>query len=126
SVSSQKWGRGKSQERGAVGRVGPVQQSVPARPTSPPSQKVSQRCLNSRRSWLTRPGDKPCLLATSRVRSPSIRSPTPRWSLSERVLSQAGKSARNATWSGTGERVLLVRASTSGLADKVSHSGSLL
>lgn len=61
--------------------------------------------------------------ARSDVFAPSIISSTMRLSRSLSVSSQAGKSSRKITWSGTGDCVLSMRASCSGLSERVLNDG---
>jgi hypothetical protein len=63
------------------------------------------------------------LSARSEVFAPSIISSTMRLSRSPRVASQAGKSTRKITWSGTGDCVLSIRASCNGLSERVLNDG---
>ena len=72
-----------------------------------------------------RAGLMPYFEARWDVRCPIAMSFITRRSRSVRVPSQAGKSSRNWTWSGTGERVLSARASASGFSESVEKSGSL-
>jgi len=69
----------------AAHRLGVAQARAGAGKRSSSPLKRRQSSMNSRRSWETRPGDRPCLLARSSVRSSRIMSAMRRRSRSQRV-----------------------------------------
>src|SRR5262249_34178791 len=90
------------------------------------AQKRSQLAWKPRRFWEIRPGLRRYLSATSRVRSPAIRSRISRWSRSLCVESQLGQAMRTTACSSGGVFGLSCSASSRTLPTSVLLVGSEL